>query len=183
MGCPSGTKLVDNRGIVLVDEIDLHLHPEWQRTVIPGLSEILPNLQFVVTSHSPIVAGTLESRNIYVMEDDPTGTVEAKKYDERIHGLTAEQILESSYFGLTSTRDSNAIKELVSLSKRVRQRDPDAALALLKQLSADSSSPAGRASSVEPQRGSRLPSSSAKKKRPKRGSRLPSSSAKKKRPK
>ena len=73
MGCPSGVKLIDNCGIVLVDEIDLHLHPEWQRRVIPDISAALPNLQFVVTSHSPLVAGTLQAPNIILMDQDATG--------------------------------------------------------------------------------------------------------------
>ncbi|WP_313615499.1 AAA family ATPase, partial [Rhizobium sp.] len=53
MGCPNGKRLVDNKGVVLVDEIDLHIHPEWQRTMIPTLAKALPNLQFIFTSHSP----------------------------------------------------------------------------------------------------------------------------------
>jgi len=135
MGCPSGMKLVDNRGIVLVDEIDLHLHPEWQRRVIPDLSAALPNLQFVVTSHSPLVAGTLQAPNIILMDQDATGATTPRRIDERVHGLSAEQILLSSYFGLKSTRDQAAVDDLVTLSKRVRNNDPDAAIAFLRLLS------------------------------------------------
>jgi hypothetical protein len=43
VGCPAGKKLVDNCGVVLVDEIDLHIHPEWQPTIIPTLARSLPN--------------------------------------------------------------------------------------------------------------------------------------------
>src|SRR5947207_1914827 len=57
---PTGAKLVENRGIVMVDEIDLHLHPKWQMTVLPILARELPNLQFIVTSHSPLLVGSLE---------------------------------------------------------------------------------------------------------------------------
>ncbi len=135
MGCPSGVKLVENRGIVLVDEIDLHLHPEWQRRVIPDLSAALPNLQFVVTSHSPLVAGTLQAPNIILMDQAPSGATVARRLDERVHGLSAEQILLSSYFGLKSTRDQEAVNDLIALSKRVRNNDPDAAIAFLRRLS------------------------------------------------
>ncbi len=134
MGCQSGAKLVDNRGIVLVNEIDLYLHPEWQRRVLPDLSAALPNLQFVVTSHSPLVAGTLQSPNIILMEQDPSNATMARRIDERIHGLSAEQILLSSYFGLKSTRDQDTVNELVSLSKQVRNNEPGAALAFLRRL-------------------------------------------------
>jgi predicted ATP-binding protein involved in virulence len=86
MGAPKGAKVVDNRGIVLVDEIDLHLHPEWQRSVISTISKALPNLQFVFTTHSPIVAGSLDKENIFVMEPTPNGASVVKQYDEQIYG-------------------------------------------------------------------------------------------------
>jgi AAA domain, putative AbiEii toxin, Type IV TA system/AAA domain len=154
MGCPSGVKLVDNRGIVLVDEIDLHLHPEWQRRVIPDLSAALPNLQFVVTSHSPLVAGTLQAPNIILMDQDPTGATTPRRVDERVHGLSAEQILLSSYFGLKSTRDQKAVDDLVALSKRVRNNDPDAAIAFLRRLSGhDTTTDAAGADPGQPAKG------------------------------
>ena len=68
--CPSGKKLVDNKGIVMVDEIDLHLHPEWQMNILPTISEKLPNIQFIVTTHSPLIVGSLEWMNIIVMAKD-----------------------------------------------------------------------------------------------------------------
>lgn len=49
-------------GVVLVDEIDLHLHPKWQRTVVQGLRNAFPNIQFVLTTHSPQVIGSVENR-------------------------------------------------------------------------------------------------------------------------
>ena len=66
--CPSGKKLTENRGIVMVDEIDLHLHPKWQMTVLQTLAKSLPNIQFIVTSHSPLIVGSLEWMNIIVMQ-------------------------------------------------------------------------------------------------------------------
>ena len=67
-GCPRGRKLVESRGIVLVDEIDLHLHPKWQMQVIKTVARALPNMQFVFTSHSPLVAGSLEWMNIITLK-------------------------------------------------------------------------------------------------------------------
>ncbi|MEY2927048.1 MAG: hypothetical protein RL367_1525, partial [Pseudomonadota bacterium] len=55
-------------GIVMVDEIDLHLHPEWQRSVVPRLAAAFPNLQFIFTSHSPLVASTVERYNVFVTD-------------------------------------------------------------------------------------------------------------------
>lgn len=134
MGAPSGRKLIDNRGIVLVDEIDLHLHPEWQRTVVPRLASTLKNMQFVLTTHSPIVAGTLESSNIFVVEPDESGASVVHQYRERIHGLSAEQILLSSYFDLQTTRAESMHDELSSLAQRARDGDQSAAVEYMRRL-------------------------------------------------
>lgn len=135
MGAPSNAKLVDNRGIVLVDEIDLHLHPEWQRVVVPQLARVLPNLQFILTSHSPIVAGTLHAANLRLIEPDEAGASVVRRLEERVHGLNADQILLSSYFGLTSTRAPEAVNELRELSRQAGGGDREAVKQFLRKLS------------------------------------------------
>lgn len=55
-------------GIVMLDEVDLHLHPGWQRTILPSLNGLFPNIQFIVTSHSPFVAQSINSDNINSLE-------------------------------------------------------------------------------------------------------------------
>ncbi len=135
MGAPKGAKLVDNRGIVLVDEIDLHLHPEWQRSVISTISETLPNLQFVFTTHSPIVAGSLDKENIFVMEPTTNGASVVKQYDEQIYGRNAEQVLLSSYFNMTTTRAEPFVDELKDLSLKAGEGDLKAALSFMEKLS------------------------------------------------
>jgi predicted ATP-binding protein involved in virulence len=57
------------KGIVLIDEIDLHLHPKWQRQVIPSLIKTFPNCQFIVTTHSPQVLSKINKENIFILED------------------------------------------------------------------------------------------------------------------
>jgi energy-coupling factor transporter ATP-binding protein EcfA2 len=135
MGCPKGARLVENCGLVLVDEIDLHLHPEWQRSVVSTLSPALPNLQFVFTTHSPIVAGSLQSENIFVMERDSSGASVIRQYAERIYGLDAQQVLLSSYFGLESTRAPGFIDEIQKLSRGLKKGRSDVALKIMKRLS------------------------------------------------
>lgn len=57
------------KGVVLIDEIELHMHPSWQRKILPKLKECFPNIQFIVTTHSPQVLGELdESYNIFSIE-------------------------------------------------------------------------------------------------------------------
>ena len=64
---PSLSKPLTGTGIVLIDEIDLHLHPEWQHRVIPQLRKTFPNCQFVLTTHSPQVLSNIPARNIWCL--------------------------------------------------------------------------------------------------------------------
>lgn len=139
MNNPKGKKLVDNRGVVLIDEVDLHLHPAWQRTVLPTLSKALPNVQFIVTTHSPLVVGSLEAANLFVLEESENGAVVTRR-PEKVHGASAEQILLSPYFGLDSTRSLDVAAELRRLSDAAGGDDPDAALAYLRLLARSKSS-------------------------------------------
>ena len=65
-------KTTDMEGIVLIDEIDTHLHLELQRTILPFLTELFPNIQFIVTTHSPFVLNSIENAVIFDLE---TGTL------------------------------------------------------------------------------------------------------------
>lgn len=61
--------LGEGKGIVLIDEIDAHLHPQWQRTVIPALHKTFKSCQFIVTTHSPQVLSNVERESIFILED------------------------------------------------------------------------------------------------------------------
>jgi hypothetical protein len=137
---PSDRDPTELSGLVLIDEIDLHLHPSWQRTVVPHLAAAFPRLQFILTSHSPIVLGTLYPDNILVMEptapaqQDDWPSYQAVRYQESTHGLSADQLLTGSYFGLMSTRARDAQRHLRSLADRVADGDKDAARQYLRAL-------------------------------------------------
>lgn len=63
-------------GIVMIDEVDMHLHPEWQQTVLPDLQQAFPNIQFIVTTHSPQVLTSVEAHCIRRLDwerDDESG--------------------------------------------------------------------------------------------------------------
>ena len=136
---PDSVPVSEVGGIVLVDEVDLLLHPAWQREVIPALSRALPNLQFVFTTHSPVVAGTLQSGNILVATDADGNASDVRRIDAAIHGLNAEQILLSSYFGLPSTRAPGVQSELTELARRAMAGDDEAAVSYLRGLAGDTS--------------------------------------------
>lgn len=126
--------LAEANGIVLVDEIDLHLHPSWQRSVIPMIAHAFPRLQFVFTSHSPLVASTVQRQNVFVTGVDDQGIANIKQLDEKVFGRSAEQLLLSSYFGLETTRPDAFEDEARLLFRQAARGDADAALAYLKRL-------------------------------------------------
>ncbi len=78
-------------GIVLIDEIDLHLHPEWQQHILGDLRIIFPKVQFIVTTHAPSVINTVKSENLIVLSDDtadsPAGEVYGKDTNTIIRGV------------------------------------------------------------------------------------------------
>jgi predicted ATP-binding protein involved in virulence len=86
--------------VVLVDEIDLHLHPKWQRTIMSFLTERFPNTQFIVTAHSPLVVQAAKNANIVLLRREGDHVV-IDNDPEIIDNWRVEQIL-SSVFELPS---------------------------------------------------------------------------------
>ncbi|MFN0034567.1 MAG: AAA family ATPase [Saprospiraceae bacterium] len=64
-----GLKANEVQGVVLIDEVDLHLHPSWQRQVIPKLLKSFPNVQFFITTHSPQVISGVPKESIFILKD------------------------------------------------------------------------------------------------------------------
>lgn len=62
--------LIETEGIVLIDEIDLHLHPIWQKRILKDLMDIFPKVQFIVTTHAPEVINSVKSDSIIVLKDN-----------------------------------------------------------------------------------------------------------------
>ena len=78
--------------VVLVDEIDLHLHPAWQRHFITALKKTFPKCQFLLSTHSPPILSHLDAKNIWILQRTASG-VSAKRPDDA-YGQTADRILE-----------------------------------------------------------------------------------------
>lgn len=64
-----GLDAYKSSGVVLIDEVELHLHPEWQRQILPILAREFPNIQFICTTHSPQVLSTLKPEHVQVIKD------------------------------------------------------------------------------------------------------------------
>jgi predicted ATP-binding protein involved in virulence len=58
---PASGKPLEGAGVVLIDEIELHMHPKWQREILAKLKKTFPNIQFIITTHSPQVLGEIDS--------------------------------------------------------------------------------------------------------------------------
>ncbi len=86
-------------GLVLLDEIDLHLHPRWQVDLIPLLKEVFPRLQFVATTHSPMVLPGLSREEVVLLSQDAEGNVVVQQAPDSPALLTGSEIYET-FFGI-----------------------------------------------------------------------------------
>ncbi len=83
---------LEGEAIVLIDEIDLHLHPAWQRHIIPALTETFPNCQFLLSTHSPQILSHLNRNSIWLLKRTRSG-ISAKRPEDS-YGQEAGRILE-----------------------------------------------------------------------------------------
>ncbi len=113
--------------IVLVDEIDLHLHPQWQRKLIGRLTERFPNTQFIATAHSPLIVQAAGDANIALLRREGDQVVIDNDV-KTIRGWRIDQIYTSDLFGLPSARppelDEPLARRTALLSKpRLTEKD------------------------------------------------------------
>ena len=112
---PTMANPLQGEGIVLIDEIDLHLHPEWQGSFAARLTEVFPNIQFVLTTHSPHVINRVEASAIRIL----TGA-DVKDADYSF-GLPSEVILKD-VMGLTNDQPE-MVEKLIGRIYEVLQQN------------------------------------------------------------
>lgn len=88
---PGRENPLEGEGIVLIDEIELHLHPQWQRSIIKNLTKTFPNCQFIITTHSPQVIS--EVRQVHLLHEDEDGNIVCEPM--RTYGKDSNMILET----------------------------------------------------------------------------------------
>ncbi len=89
---PNSNKPLEGDGIILIDEVDLHLHPSWQRLIIPKLTELFPNCQFFITTHSPQVLSHVKPENIFLLKNEDNELSYSKPTES--YGKNSDRILE-----------------------------------------------------------------------------------------
>ncbi len=104
-------------GICFIDELEQHLHPRWQRSIVKILSEQFPNVQFICSTHTPICAlglGDLEGGSWLFKTPIPDGYSDIDRFNlqEDFKGYRADQILTSGIFDLTDTRSISVESKL-----------------------------------------------------------------------
>ena len=116
---PDAPRVSDITGVVLVDELEQHLHPQWQRQVVHLLRTAFPKIQFIASTHSPLVARSVgkparyDRDRLYHLsftDDEPTA-VQAHPFD-MVHSQTIDQILASPLFEWLIDEDPDVARDL-----------------------------------------------------------------------
>ena len=94
---PDSKNALKEPAIVLIDEIDLHLHPSWQLDIVETLSNHFPNIQFIATAHSPLMVQSALNANFAVLKFED-GSVHVVNDPVDIDGWRVDQILTSEFF-------------------------------------------------------------------------------------
>lgn len=106
--------------VLLIDEIENHLHPTWQRRVIPALRQHFPGLQIFATTHSPFVVAGLKAGQVHLLKRNETGDVVASTNEQDIIGWTIEEILRA-FMGVEDPTDDETATNAARL-RELRSR-------------------------------------------------------------
>ena len=119
--------ITDTDGIVLIDEIDMHLHPSWQRKIIDSLHKTFPKVQFIFTTHSPTVLTNVPKENIQILKEGKIFNTETNTYGRDVNSILREIMY-------TEIRPSEVKEKLTAFSNAIDDSDLDTAETLLKEL-------------------------------------------------
>lgn len=121
---------LQGEAVVLIDQIELHLHPLWQREIISALKRTFPNCQFIITTHSPQVVSNIQPENIYVLEATEKGVI--ARHPQSSFGRDSNSILED-VMGV-SERPLEIKQDILKLFRIIEEGDLEAAQQLRQQI-------------------------------------------------
>ena len=113
-------------GVILIDEVDIHLHPRWQRSIVRNLQRTFPNCQFILTTHSPLVVSDPQDVQIFLLENGS-----AKELDN-LYGMDIEQVL-LEIMG-TPLRYEPLQEQIDEMMRAIQDKEFEKAKALRKEL-------------------------------------------------
>jgi predicted ATP-binding protein involved in virulence len=124
---PNSKNPLAEPAIVLIDEIDLHLHPSWQRRLLKSLSEIFPNTQFIATAHSPLIvqAAGDSGANVVLLKREGDETIVHQDL-ENVRGWRVDQILNSELFEDASALSVQTEEDLKERNHLLLKKRPTA---------------------------------------------------------
>jgi len=108
------------RGLLLIDEVDLHLHPTWQRQLISFLAKKLPNFQIVITTHSPMTAQQAGPMELHTLHRE-AGRISVHQFEGNPRNLLVSQLLMTDVFGL-DTDESLEVEEKKNRYRKLRDK-------------------------------------------------------------
>ena len=130
--CAEGRDVFQEHGVVLIDEIDQHLHPRWQLTIVKKLRSLFPNIQFIMTTHSPvIVLGSSEDALFFRVErQEGSTTVSEPYFRSSMDKMMLNTLITSSLFNLDTAAmspdilDSDTSNDMISsqIHKAIREK-------------------------------------------------------------
>lgn len=103
-------------GVVIIDEIDAHLHPSWQRRIIPTLRHHFPNLQLFCSTHSPLMLAGLKAGQVQLLKRGDHGKITVSRNETDIVGWSADEILRS-FLDLPSPTDLKTAEDIQRLQE------------------------------------------------------------------
>jgi len=136
---PDGKWRIKRSGVVLIDEIDAHLHPEWQREIGFWLKRHFPQIQFLVTTHSPIICQAADPNGLFVLPEPASGNrprpLSAEEY-ARVIASRPDTILLTSAFGMQNTRSPRAVDARAEYARLQAKKRAGATLSAKEKIKA-----------------------------------------------
>ncbi|MED2184892.1 AAA family ATPase [Bacillus wiedmannii] len=125
------------RGIIIIDEIDLHLHPQWQAKLVYAIRELVPKAQVICTTHSPHIIQVAKPEEVIVLGEDKYGGIHVKQIPSHseygFQGWTIEEIL-TDVMGLEQSMSPLFLRSLENFNKALRINDREVLMAEYKKL-------------------------------------------------
>jgi predicted ATP-binding protein involved in virulence len=126
---PNWEKPLEAPGVLLIDEIELHLHPQWQQKIIPNLCAVFPNTQLIMATHSPQVLTTVESRSIFILRDRELRAAPLQTY-----GAENKRVMQEVMQTDSRPPDNENVNQIRELFRLINQGHLQQASVLCKEL-------------------------------------------------